>query len=70
MRVHSAVSSLTQTVISIASQTQLTLQLYRARPDILTQLHRSYLGHYKIHQYHYTAVTAGIATYINTITPQ
>jgi len=49
MRVHSAVSSLTQAVILTASQTQLTLQLYRARPDTLTQLHCSYVGHCKIH---------------------
>jgi len=45
MRAHSAVSSLTQTVILIATQTQLTMQLYRTRPDTLKQLHRSYVEH-------------------------
>jgi flagellin-specific chaperone FliS len=49
MRVRSAVSALTQAVMHTASQTQLTLQLYRARPDTLTQLHRSYVGHCQIH---------------------
>ena len=49
MRVHSALSSLTQIDILIASQTHLKLQLYRAPPDTLTQLHLSYVGHCKIH---------------------